>query len=356
MVRALGKLLLVTMALASAAACGGPPRPQVVQSAAVCRVPGALPAESISIREWAVPTPNAIPHDAAVGPDGALWFTEMNANKLGRFDEQAGTFNEIDLTTADSGPHGLAIDNAGNVWFTANKKGYVGRMSPATGRAIQYPMPDPRAKDPHTPVFDRDGALWFTLQESSMVGKLDPKTGAMAFVSTPTPNARPYGIVLGADDAPYVCEFGTNKIARVDPGTMSVREYTLPEGARPRRIARAKSGALYYSDFERGKLGRLDPKTGRVEEWASPSGASSHPYGIAITPNGDVWYSESGVQPNTLVRFDPKREQFLAQAIPSGGGVVRNMAATADGRVYFTCSGTNHVAIASLEHPALARR
>ena len=32
-------------------------------------------SESLVIREWDVPTPNSRPHDPAVAPDGALWYT-----------------------------------------------------------------------------------------------------------------------------------------------------------------------------------------------------------------------------------------------------------------------------------------
>jgi virginiamycin B lyase len=46
------------------------------------------------------------------------------------------------------------------------------------------------------------------------------------------------------------------------------------------------------------------------------------------------------------VRFDPQTKQFSSTPIPSGGGVVRNMAATPDGRIYMACSGVNKVAIA----------
>lgn len=60
---------------------------------------------------------------------------------------------------------------------------------------------------------------------------------------------------------------------------------------------------------------------------------------------GVVWYSESGVNPNTLVRFDPTTKSFSSTPIPSGGGVVRNIAATKDGRLYLACSGVNKVAI-----------
>lgn len=74
-------------------------------------------------------------------------------------------------------------------------------------------------------------------------------------------------------------------------------------------------------------------------------GASCRPYGIAVTPDGMVWYSESGVKPNTVVRFHPDKAEFARAPIPSGGGVVRNMAATRDGRIFIACSGVNKVGV-----------
>jgi virginiamycin B lyase len=87
-------------------------------------------------------------------------------------------------------------------------------------------------------------------------------------------------------------------------------------------------------------------KFGRVATLTDPPGGNnSGPYGIAITPDGMVWYSESGVKPNTIIQFDPKSEKFARAALPSGGRVVCNMAATADGRVYIACSGVNKVGV-----------
>jgi virginiamycin B lyase len=127
---------------------------------------------------------------------------------------------------------------------------------------------------------------------------------------------------------------------------MEIHEYVLPEGARPRRLALAPDGTIYYSDYARGYIGHFDPSVGKLlHEWPSPGGPQSHPYGIAVTRDGEVWYSESGVEPNTLVRFDPKTQQFSTEPIPSGGGVVRNMVATPDGRLYLACSGVNKVAV-----------
>jgi virginiamycin B lyase len=298
------------------------------------------------IREFPVPTPGALPHDPAVAPDGALWTTEQRANKLGRLDVGTGQFREYPLTTPDSGPHGLVVDGAGAVWFTASYKGYVGQLDPQTGKVREFRWSDTRARDPHTPALDPAGVVWFTVQQSNLIGRLDPRTGTTRFIDVPTPNALPYGMVIGADGAPYFCEFGSNKIGRVDPAEMSIRELVLPEGARPRRIALARDGTLYYSDYARGMLGHLDPASGKVEEWRSPGGPGSRPYGIASTSDGVVWYSESGVQPNTLVRFDPATRRFEVMPIPSGGGVVRNLVATPQGQLYLACSGANRVAVA----------
>jgi hypothetical protein len=64
-------------------------------------------------------------------------------------------------------------------------------------------------------------------------------------------------------------------------------------------------------------------------------------------------YSESGKNPNTLVRFDPKTETFQTWPIPSGGGVVRNMMATADGTFVLACSGVNRIALVEVKHSEL---
>src|SRR5215472_14483749 len=286
----------------------------------------------VAIKEWDVPTKGAHPHDPAVGADGALWFTEQMQNKIGRVDATTGEFKEFPLKVKDSGPHGLVADREGNIWFTGNFAHYIGKLDPKTGAVTEYKMPDAKAEDPHTAAFDANGILWFTVQVGNFVGRLDPKTGKVELQTVPTANAHPYGIQINSHGVPFFCEFFTNKLASIDPKTMAIREYSLPEGVRPRRMAIDRDDRVYFTDYERGHLGRLDPKAGEVKLWDSPAGAAAHPYGIAITPDGMVWYSESGVKPNTLIRFDPKTESFARANIPSGGGTVRNMAATSDGR------------------------
>ncbi len=300
---------------------------------------------SVQIEEWDVPTANSFPHDPAAAPDGSLWFTGMQSNTLGRLDPKTGKIREYPLNIPSSGPHGLVADLEGNIWFTANFKGYIGKLDPRTGKVKEYSMPDPAARDPHTLIFDPMGVLWFTVQGGNFVGRLDPRTGTIKLKRSPTSNSKPYGIVINTKGIPFFCEFGTNKLASIHPGTMEITEYLLPEGARPRRLAVGSSNVIFYTDYARGYLGWLDPEQKKVEEWASPGGPESKPYGIAATPDGIIWYSESGVRPDTIVRFDPKTRAFSTWPIPSGGGVIRHMVATPDGNVYIACSGVNKVGI-----------
>jgi virginiamycin B lyase len=305
----------------------------------------------VSFKEWPVPTPGSRPHDPLATPDGDIWYSGNMSSKLGRLDPATGIIKEFPTKIPFSGPHGLTYDKDGNIWFTANFAGYVGKLDPATGDITEYKMPDPAARDPHTPLFDKDGVLWFTLQNANMVGRLDPKTGDIKLVTMPTPKSQPYGMVFTADgETIFFDMFGTNKIASINRKTMAIKEYPLPDtGSRPRRIAITSDDIVWYGDYSRGRLGRLDPKTGKVTEYASPGGPRTQPYGITAL-HDIIWYVESGLSPNALVRFDPKTEKFQTWTIPSGGGVVRNMMPTPDGHhLALACSAVNGLALVEIK-------
>ncbi|MBI2537709.1 MAG: cytochrome C [Gemmatimonadetes bacterium] len=317
--------------------------PEKPRPAAVL-VPGNV---TVEIQEWVVPSLGSRPHDPLAAADGSIWWTGQWSNVLGRLDPKTGAMKEYPLKTPQSGPHGLDADQAGNIWYTGVSKRHVGKLDPNTGEVTEYFLPEGPARGPHTPIFDRQGTLWFTLQ-SGMVGRLVPATGEMKVVPTPSQNTYPYGIQVNSRGVPWYVDFRGNRIGSVDPATMEIREYVLPDpAARPRRLALTPDDLVWYTDYARGYLGRFDPKTGAIREWPSPGGRESRPYGIAAVGN-TIWYSESGVRPNTLVRFDPRIEQFQTWAIPSGGGVVRNMMATADGNLVLACSGVNRVALVEI--------
>ena len=90
---------------------------------------------------------------------------------------------------------------------------------------------------------------------------------------------------------------------------------------------------IWYVNSGGGRIGRFNPKSGEIKEWDSPSGPRSHPYGI-VWLDGAVWYNESGMRPDMLVRFDIATETFQSWPIKSGNlyaGILRNARTTREG-------------------------
>ena len=230
-----------------------------------------------------------------------------------------------------------------------------GKLDPNTGVTTEYPLPDKTAKDPHTINIAQDGTVWFTVQNANMVGRLDPKSGDIKLVTLPQARSQPYGMVMTSDGSPFICEFGANRLAKFDIDTMAITEYTLPNPeSRPRRLTITADDVVYYADYSRGYLGMYNLKTKATKEWPSPSGPKSQPYGI-VQVNGIIWYNESAIRPNTIVRFDPKTEKFQSWIIPGGGGVVRNMSVFANGNIAMAESGVNRVALVETPKTGNAR-
>jgi virginiamycin B lyase len=293
-----------------------------------CALVSAAPlaAQEITINEWPVPWERTRPRDPYVDGRNQVWFVGQTGDYVASLDPASGQFRRFELAPG-TGPHNLIVDRDGFIWYAGNRTGHIGRLDPRDGSIRRYPMPDSAVRDPHTLVFDRNGDIWFTAQQSNAVGKLTVASGEVRLVRVPTPRARPYGIVVDAQNRPWIVLFGTNKLATVDPSTFQLTEITLPrERARPRRLAVTSDGAVWYGDYTGGMLGRYDPRTRAFREVPLPSGEPSLPYAMALDDQERIWLVETGPQPNRFVVFDPRTERFTAQAtVPSGAGTVRHM-------------------------------
>ena len=303
----------------------------------------------VKFQIWPLPTPGSRPHDPLATPDGALWWSGQFANRLGRLDPKTGEMKEYPIPV-HAGPHGLINDRDGNIWYGGNWGGHIGELIVKTGEWKQYQMPDPKARDPHTPLFDKNGILWFSVQNGGFMGRLDPKTGDIKLIAANGTGQQPYALRFLSDGRrPWFSYFGANKIATIDPDTLELKEYTLPDPrTKIRRMGVTSDDFIWYGDWVTGKLSRFDPKTGRVTEWDSPSGPQSQPYGMTVIDD-KIWYVESNTRPNNLVRFDPKTEKFQTYQIPEGGGgIVRHMMPTPDGKIAMAMSGLNEVGLVEI--------
>jgi virginiamycin B lyase len=70
--------------------------------------------------------------------------------------------------------------------------------------------------------------LFFTAQNANYIGRINPKSVEIKAQKTPSERANPYGMVFTSKGIPFVCDFGTNKIIQIDPDTLAIKEYELP--------------------------------------------------------------------------------------------------------------------------------
>lgn len=299
----------------------------------------------IDIQEWIVPTLGQRSRDPIEAPDGSIWWTGMWASLVGQLDPVTGTMKEYPLPP-EARPHSIVPDEDGFIWYTGNSNGTIGKLDPATGDITEYPT---EARDPHTAVFHPNGYLYFTSQRAAMLGRLNPVTGELKEIPT---EPRPYGIIVAQDETVWIAYNGTNKLGAMDPESMEVQYYTVSDpDTRIRRLGIDSKGVIWFVNSSKGRIGRLDPATGEIKEWESPSGPRSHPYSLAVI-NDKIWYNESAMRPDALVRFDPETESFQSWAIPSGVGIIRHVWVTRENKLLIHQSSSNRIGLVTIKELA----
>jgi virginiamycin B lyase len=126
--------------------------------------------ETGTVVEFPVPTPNPGLTDIAAGADGALWFTEQRASKIGRITTD-GKLSEFNLGK-DTCPAGITGGPDGALWFAESCANKIGRIM-TEGSISEIPIPNAPGGHPWKIAVGPDGNLWFT--ESGQTGPNDPK-------------------------------------------------------------------------------------------------------------------------------------------------------------------------------------
>jgi virginiamycin B lyase len=131
---------------------------------------------------FSIPTKASNPTGIAIDKQDRVWFTEMDKNKIGRFDPTAALgsqFAEFLLPNGGS-PSGIAIDpDTGIVWFTEFRGNRIGRLDPAVATPntvngiMEFQIPTLNS-GPTSIVIDTDKIVWFSETSSKKIGKLTP--------------------------------------------------------------------------------------------------------------------------------------------------------------------------------------
>src|SRR6266508_3794343 len=295
----------------SAAAVGAMPMALLVLLGA--SLPALLLGQVIS--EFPVPTAQSAPHDIVTGPDGALWFTENGAGKIGRI-TTAGVITEFAIPT-DSDPKGLAVGPDGALWFSESLGGKIGRITTG-GVVTEFPIP---IAIPVGMAAGSDGALWFTGGYGSKIGRI---TTAGAVAEFPVPSGGgsflSEGLAAGPDGALWFTEESRNKIGRITTGGV-ITEFPFAAANRgPFGITTGPDGAVWFTEGSANQIGRITTSGGSPSLAISKAAASSVTSGQNLTYT--ITYGNTGAGNATGVVINDTVPAGTTYVSATGGGTV----------------------------------
>jgi len=128
-----------------------------------------------------------IPYGIDIAPDGGVWFSQLNAHRIGRLDPESGDIRVID--TPFSAPRRLRFDSRGNLWIPGFSSGVLARFDPRTGEFHTWELPiEPRGSEtPYALNVDRrTDTVWICGTESDTLMRFDPATEHFTIYPLPT--------------------------------------------------------------------------------------------------------------------------------------------------------------------------
>lgn len=284
---------------------------------------------NIIITQFDIPTKRSMPHNVTFSPQGQVWYSERNTNKIGTLDPKTGQMKEFPIPSDLNRPTPTVVDKKGNVWWGTGDT--LARLDSRTGEMKRYSLPQ-KGSGIHSAAVGPDGIVWATENAGGRIISFNPETESFKEFNIPTAHSRPYGVVVDSRNRVWFCEFGGDKIGRIDAATGTLKEYAPPTPhSGPRRPFLDRDGNLWFTEYNSNKIARLAHDTEKITEWEIPT-SDSGPYDIVVDPRGKVWFDE--FTSNKVVKFDPATAQFTEYPLPAVDSQVRKMAVDPTGAVW----------------------
>jgi streptogramin lyase len=328
-----------------------------------------------TVHQWRLDG-TVVPHDAEYAhSNGMIYMSDMFAGKVletnletgetlhftlpADGEPAGGTFTTMGLAapyglTIPRAPHSLVEAPDGMIYLTDSIGAAVTSFNPATREFENFEVED-GALYPHTVRIDQKGVIWFTVALSNQVGRFDPKTKSMKVITLPeTPplsipgTSIPYGVAVSpVDGGIWYAKLASDKIGRIDPVTLTIKEYDSPVRG-PRRQRFDAEGNLWVAGFSEGAVAKIDVANWKAQIYELPvyaEGEIPAPYAVAINPvTQDVWVNDTMM--DVVWRFLAVEERFVAYPMPLRGTYTRDFTFTDKG---WACTSNNPIPAAALE-------
>ncbi|NOS67653.1 MAG: DUF4215 domain-containing protein [Candidatus Peribacteraceae bacterium] len=236
-----------------------------------------------------------------VPPNGNIWFAETTANKIGSMDTAGGNVKEYSIPTSNGFPVGIASLNDGSVWFTEQIGNKIGRI----GCALSV--------------------------SSSSAGSTCSNGGSPAITEYAfSPLRGGLGIAAGPDDNLWFTEPEKNRVSKMTPGGVFLREYELPVGSDPHEIITGPDGKLWLAEHGKNHISSL-AVDGTVHDYM----VGGYPVGLAVGADGNIWYGVNSREKIAKMTIPGSITEYPTIKEYSIGGQPRSIAAGPDGNIWF---------------------
>jgi virginiamycin B lyase len=204
-----------------------------------------LPLEGFSNIDTDLVTTGSLAIDKSNNDIWVSLLAFQQKGQLFRYDINSGRFDKtVDLPSELSSPVGLAVDNSGKLWVTDHGTNIFFRYNPSD---------------------DQITKLVTSIASPKIYGGSTP----------PNAYTLPYWIEAGPDDSSlWFNQHTGNKLARVDPETLTLTEYWIPSQnrnwaacpdesrtcglANALQLSVGSNGQVWFSEWTENKIGRVD--------------------------------------------------------------------------------------------------
>jgi len=118
-----------------------------------------------------------IPYELRIAPDGRVWMSELQGNRLVAFTPKTGKFAIFTLPTPHSGPRRFEVDRQGIVWIPGYATNRLVRLDPTTGKFREIDLPVRDALPYIVRSDPRDGSLWIGTSAADALLRYWPAAG-----------------------------------------------------------------------------------------------------------------------------------------------------------------------------------
>jgi virginiamycin B lyase len=284
-----------------------------------------------TVTTYAVPTSGAQPGGIVEGPDGAMWFTETGADRIGRITSN-GVITEYALPNGTA-PAGIIDGGPWGGLLVADGNGDITHID-TDGTTYDF---YPGGSSMESLALAPDGAIWFTDPVDEEVGNLETDLTTTTWSVSNPPQA-----ALFANGEFWWTEPTANAVAHFSGGQL----YESGSWHQPAGLIAGPDGNLWFGDLH--GIGQWDLAGNAANEFWS--GGITHAAGAALAADGRFWITDDTGQ--QVARWDMTTNQWTL--FPASGDAT-SIAPGPDGTLWVTEPGANAIIrVAAAALPSLS--